>query len=58
MIYNVCSRSRVALVMEFLKKKTAMVLGPSGVGKSSLINASRDVSAKTKTIDTSTHQHN
>jgi putative ribosome biogenesis GTPase RsgA len=30
--------------MELLKEKTAVVVGPSGVGKSSLINALRDVS--------------
>lgn len=30
--------------MEILRQKTAVVVGPSGVGKSSLINALRDVS--------------
>lgn len=31
-------------MVELLKEKTAVVVGPSGVGKSSLINALRDVS--------------
>jgi putative ribosome biogenesis GTPase RsgA len=43
-ICSVRSRSGVAPVMELLKEKTAVVVGPSGVGKSSLINALRDVS--------------
>jgi GTPase SAR1 family protein len=57
-ICSVRSRSGVAPVMELLKEKTAVVVGPSGVGKSSLINALRNVFAKTKTVDASTHQHN
>lgn len=43
-ICSVRSRSGVAPVMEILREKTAVVVGPSGVGKSSLINALRDVS--------------
>ncbi|KAG0564651.1 hypothetical protein KC19_8G128300 [Ceratodon purpureus] len=43
-ICSVRSRSGVAPVVELLKGKTAVVVGPSGVGKSSLINALRDVS--------------
>lgn len=43
-ICSVRSRSGVAPVMEILRQKTAVVVGPSGVGKSSLINALRDVS--------------
>ena len=43
-ICSVRSRSGVAPVVELLKEKTAVVVGPSGVGKSSLINALRDVS--------------
>ena len=43
-ICSVRSRAGVAPVMELLKEKIAVVVGPSGVGKSSLINALRDVS--------------
>jgi len=43
-ICSVRTRSGVAPVMELLRQKTAVVVGPSGVGKSSLINALRDVS--------------
>ena len=45
-------------MMELLKEKIVVVVGLSGVGKSSLINALHDVSAKTKTVDVSIDQYN